>query len=339
MARADHGVMDDEGATGAVGERSDERGNGAQDDIPSAAIRDTRSGRRPSRTALVTIVTVVVAVTVGVLSQTLSQSGPDRASRSGGGGSHPAAVARHIPSTVPAGMHAVFDAAFRGGRLDAGVWATCYPWAATGSGCTNFGNRQEVEWYTPAQVSVRDGVARLAAVHQATTGKSRTGSPLGYPYRSGMVTTYPSFHFKYGYLRVVAKVPSGPDLWPALWLLPVSQNPRPEIDLLEGRPSEPSTLPLIALHPVKGTGWATVIKTGVLSAGWHTFGLNWEPGSLSWSVDGKVHFMTATGVPNVKMYFLADLAIARVTGMCLSASAPASCEGALELRSVEVWQR
>lgn len=330
--------MDARKAGAAAADGADELDGGPAAGARPDAVRNLGRGRRPSRTTLVAVVTVVAAVVVGILSQTLSQSGRPPSSKGRSGATRSAAPGR-APSTVPRGMHVRFDAAFRGDRLDPGVWATCYPWVPMTAGCTNYGNRQEVEWYTPSQVSVKGGVARLVAAHEATAGRTRTGAPLSYPYRSGMITTYPSFRFKYGYLRVVARVPSGPDLWPALWLLPVSQHPLPEIDLLEGRPSQPSTRPLIALHPAQGTGWATVIKTGVLSAGWHTFGLDWEPGSLSWSVDGKVHFMTATGVPDVPMYFLADLAVARATGKCLSASAPPSCVGALEVRSVEVWQR
>jgi beta-glucanase (GH16 family) len=240
-------------------------------------------------------------------------------------------------SAVPQGMHLAFDAGFAGSDLDRAVWDTCYPWEDSRSGCTNFGNPQEVEWYLGSQDEVYGGALHLTAVHVPTEGTTRAGAAQIYRYRSGMVTTYSSFDFTYGYVKVVARIPAGPDLWPALWLLPVSQSPLPEVDILEGSPNPRSSL--IALHPTDAAPWASAIQTADLSSGWHTFVLDWEPGSLSWSVDGKTFFTTATDIPDVPMYFIADLAVTNYAPACLTTSVQPSCTGSMAIRSVQVWQR
>ena len=124
-----------------------------------------------------------------------------------------------VPSSSPPGLNPAwrpaFTADFSGSRLNTSVWATCYPWMDTPSGCTNFGNT-EYEWYLPGQDQVSGGVLHLVAQRTPTPGMTADGTPKAYSCRSGMVTTYPGFRFQYGYVQVVAQIPNGPGLWPAL---------------------------------------------------------------------------------------------------------------------------
>lgn len=53
------------------------------------------------------------------------------------------------------------------------------------------------------------------------TGNSQIILP---PMRSGKVTTWDSFSFKYGILEIRAKMPAGDWLWPALWMMPKGIN-------------------------------------------------------------------------------------------------------------------
>lgn len=60
------------------------------------------------------------------------------------------------------------------------------------------------------------------------------------PIRSARLRTIDSFSFKYGQVEIVAKMPAGDWLWPAIWFLPTKSVygvwPRSgEIDLLESR--------------------------------------------------------------------------------------------------------
>ena len=128
--------------------------------------------------------------------------------------------------------HPEFEATFTGDRLNTTVWGS-YPWESQ-AGCMNFGNvKAEDEWYMPSQDLESGAVLRLVASRRPTEGKSSTGAPKEYDCRSGMITTYPSFRFEYGYIQVVARIPSGAGLWPALWLAAADLKWPPEVDLLE----------------------------------------------------------------------------------------------------------
>jgi beta-glucanase (GH16 family) len=227
-------------------------------------------------------------------------------------------------------MHLAFSATFSGSELDDSVWSTCYPWFTAGTGCTNFGNPNEEEWYLPSQDEVSGGVLHLVATETPTTGTDEGGAAKTYPYASGMVTTDPSFTFTYGYVQIVASIPGGSDTWPALWMLSVSQNWPPEIDIMENWG---------AANTEKATIWwgtsqdplhkSTTVTASNLTAGWHTFGLAWAPGALTWYLDGKV-VATYTGgkVPDGPMYLLANLAI----------DGPAASGASFNVKSVQVWQ-
>ena len=148
------------------------------------------------------------------------------------------------------GEDLIFDSNFSGSTLNTSVWATCYPWAQPTSGCTNFGNT-EYQWYLPSQDQVSGGILHLAAQRLPTPRQDRNGAPKEYLCRSGMVTTYPSFHFKYGYLQVVARIPFSTGLWPALWLAAMNHWP-PEIDILEHWGVSAQTT---AVHFPPGSSW------------------------------------------------------------------------------------
>ena len=102
-----------------------------------------------------------------------------------------------------------------------------------GGGCRNWGNPEEAEWYLPSQVKVSGGDVRLYARRKPTAGTTSTGAPEEYGCRSGMITSYPGFKFEYGFVQVVANIPHGRGLWPALWLAAANGQFPPEIDMVE----------------------------------------------------------------------------------------------------------
>jgi beta-glucanase (GH16 family) len=145
-----------------------------------------------------------------------------------------------------------------------------------------------------------------------------------------MVTTRKSFDFTYGYVQVVAKVPGGSGTWPALWLLPKSGTWPPEIDIMEnwGAPDSLQTTYIwgTALAPQQAA--KPVTTSSNLVSGYHTYGLLWEPGSLTWYLDGKiVDTYTGSSVFSQPMYFLADLAI----------DGPASSGSAFSIQSLKIY--
>ena len=63
----------------------------------------------------------------------------------------PAASTDTPPGVIGPGWQLAFDADFSGSALDSQLWQTCYPWAGSGAGCTNYGN-SEYELVLPGQV-------------------------------------------------------------------------------------------------------------------------------------------------------------------------------------------
>lgn len=223
----------------------------------------------------------------------------------------PAGNATAATGSPTAGLTLAFTASFAGSALNTSQWDTCYPWFTPSTGCTNYGNSQEEEWYVPSQDQVSGGELHMVASATPTAGTAKTGAPKTYPYRSGMVTTYNSFSFTYGYVQVVAKLPGGSGTWPALWLVPKATVWPPEIDIMENW-GTPTTF--------RGTyHWTTkdpqqqgyTIQTGVnLADSFNTYGMLWEPGSLTWYFDTKaVATYTGAGVSTIPMFLIADLAI------------------------------
>jgi beta-glucanase (GH16 family) len=194
---------------------------------------------------------------------------------------------------------------FDGRELDAAVWATCYYWRT--SGCTNEWNG-ELQAYHPANATVADGSLHLTAREEPTTGHLMDGTPQPFEYSSGMVSGHRSGGFRFGYVEVRARVPGGPGLWPALWLLPADRVWPPEIDFMELIGDEPGVVHM-ALHAGDGTSTRFLAEDADYTEGWHTFAVDWRPGAITFLVDGEVHGEATEGVPDEPMYVIANLAV------------------------------
>jgi beta-glucanase (GH16 family) len=226
-------------------------------------------------------------------------------------------------------FRAEFDTAAHG-------WSTCYPWwPSTSSGCTNEGNVDEQQWYTPANVKVAGGVLSMDARQEPTLGTFR-GEPKTYPYTSGMIQSRDLFSFKYGYAEFRMKLAPGNAMWDAAWLLPVNWNHRGEIDVLEGYGQYPSGVAM-TYHALDGLRYRREIG-GLpdLTAGFHTYGVDWEPYRLTWYLDGKKMYVVDAPTPAEPMYLIANLAVA---GRFITPWTPGAPSGTASVDYVRVWQR
>ena len=210
----------------------------------------------------------------------------------------------------------VFSDHFTGNSLDASHWSTCYYWD-----CTNRA-QPESEWYEASQVTVDNGTLSLTAMPELTHGKQ---------YVSGMVSSYGKFSFTYGYAQIVAKLPSGRNMWSAFWTLPAAGGWPPEIDAMENW-AQKDAVDLFVHYGQSGRVEASV-AVPTYSKEFHTYGVDWEPGSISWYVDGtlRAHFAVSITTPQ---YLLASLAVAWDPGSKTTVVFPQS----LKIRSIEVWQ-
>lgn len=233
-------------------------------------------------------------------------------------------------SGLGSGWRQTFDGTFTGSALDKSVWGTCYPWQSQ-SGCTNYGNPDEYEWYTPSQDTVSGGALHLTPRRVPTEGKTQSGAPEQYDYRSGMVTSDPGYRYQYGYLQVTARIPYGPGLWPALWLLPVNGQWPPEVDIIEHYGT--SLLSTQHLHSVNYATQESAEPTPAIAVGWHTFGLFWSKNQMAWYIDGQRVFDTTHGIPNQAMYFIANLAVYQRGKQNWN-----PVTDSMAIKSVQVWQ-
>ncbi len=241
----------------------------------------------------------------------------------------------------PPGMHLVFSDNFPGSTLNTSKWATCYPWVLSSDGCTNYGNPAlpEYEWYLPSQDEVSNGVLHLVAAETPTSGTTQTGARETFSWRSGIVTTYKSVDFTYGYVSIQAHIANGNGMWSALWLAPVSEAGVPEIDIAETwGAGTASTWLGFYLHLAEGIRPFRQIHVKGLAKGWHTFAFDWAPSSLTWYLDGvQMYNYTGPGIPQIPMYFLANLAVYKNLG---TPQTPAmQAEDSFDIRSVQVYQR
>ncbi|RVU15944.1 glycoside hydrolase family 16 protein [Methylobacterium oryzihabitans] len=248
-------------------------------------------------------------------------------------------ASRSPRAAPPPGWHLAFDEPFD--RLDlGGRWEPHYPegWR------TNAGNR-ELEYYVdprPGQdpevlrplhpFHLGDGVLRIRA---NPVPEAMQRATLGLPYASGLLTTYRSFAFRYGYAEMRARVPRGRGLWPAFWLLARAGGWPPEIDVMEVYGDRLTTLDL-TLHTGADGGHRQRKRQHPvpdLSGDFHTYAVTWTRETVAWAFDGETVFSeptpadlhqpmfllvnlavggTWTGAPDAATAFPADFAIDRI---------------------------
>jgi len=244
---------------------------------------------------------------------------------------------------APDGWDLVLDEGFDGDTLDQDTWGTCHWWAEDGF-CT-LSSTGELERYGPDGVDVADGTLRLTARDEPVT----TEDGDRYEYTSGMISSgrasddaadEPRFAFTYGYAEARLRVPAGRGLWSAFWLLPVTNEPLPEIDVVEVLGDTPST----ARHHFH---WALEGRTESegrdrevddLSAGWHTFAVDWRPGRIIWLVDGEQTWeLSGPAISDEPMYPVINLAV----GGDWPGDPDGSTEfpATLEVDHIRVWQQ
>ena len=218
----------------------------------------------------------------------------------------------------PTGMATSFDDEFNGLSLNivghSGTWNTTYD-----GGVRTLANNGELEEdMDPAYAgtsnqplgvnpfSVNNGILTISA---QPTDASVAPYIKNMPYTSGLLTTEGTFAQAYGYWEIKAQLPSGDGLWPAFWLLPADHSWPPEVDIFEVLGNDPNTV-YDTFHGSDGSGDSQATHVGNLAVGFHTFGFNWTPSTMTWYVDGLKTYQIATPAYMDKpMYMLIDLAV------------------------------
>ena len=153
--------------------------------------------------------------------------------------------------------------------------------------------------------SVNDGILSIKAPPASTAVKNATG----YGYTSGVLTSQGAFSQQYGYFEVRAQVPEGQGLWPAFWLLNDDENWPPELDVMEVIGSETKVLHQSVHTDHPDTTKVTYLPEK-LSAGFHTYGMDWTKSNITFYLDGKVTGTVATPSDiHGSMYMVLNLAV------------------------------
>lgn len=230
-------------------------------------------------------------------------------------------------TTTPApatGWVLTFEDDFTGSALDPQRWETQYPWGRDRS------KTGELQWYGEGAFALSGSVLKLLATE---------GGPAGFRYTSGMISTHASFAQVYGRFEIRCRVPAGTGLWPAFWLLPVSTDWPPEIDIMEIIGSEPNVAHMTyhyddnGVNKSNGTAWPGPNFSSVM----HAFALEWEADRLVWFIDGTERHRVEGVTPRVPMYILCNLAVGGNWPGPPDATTP--FPAAFEIDYVRAWKR
>jgi beta-glucanase (GH16 family) len=221
----------------------------------------------------------------------------------GAAASHPAAAAPRLT------FDEEFDN-FQSSPDGAVGWMTSYPYG--GEAARTLPGNKEWEFYSDRSVGeVPFSNAHGMLTIHATPAKHGS-NPYGLPYDSGLITTYRSFAQLYGYFAIRAKLPAGQGMWPAFWLLPANNAYSAELDVFEVLGNAPTTL-YATTHGETGPNWVVncqALQVANTSTGFHTYGVDWEPKTTTFYMDGNIIATSATPASmNTPMYMLIDLAV------------------------------
>jgi len=240
---------------------------------------------------------------------------------------------------------------FNGSELDLNRWTPCFSWASSYGSCTaSFNNGRER--YSPEQVRLSGGAAHLVAEPDPGAGTGR--------YKSGLISTTnrPSntrqsgsvYSFTYGYVEARMRVPSERGFFTAFWMLPATGAPYHysyEIDILEALGGTDKAAHMTVHHANRSrwfspNSWA---ENGDCprfdyADGYHTYGIDWQPGQLTWFIDGRacgtfrgeVH----SGPMEIILNLMVDVDWQRNVGLGLRNN---NASASLDVDYLKVWQR
>lgn len=237
----------------------------------------------------------------------------------------------------------VFSDEFEGQGSPSSQWARTYFWG----GRTLPSNKEE-QIYTDA-VFLRQKQSELSDSAVMSNGflalRAERLTPveaqkLGGAYASGLVTTFPSFAFRYGVIEIRAQPPKGKGFWSALWLLRKDKGSRGEIDIMEVLGDRPDFLN-VTLHMgeegVAGINRFVRKKTVDLTSDFHVYSLMWSEKEIAMALDGVELARTATPEAlKADMYLLMNLAVGGKWPGSPNAGTPFPAE--FKIDYVRVWQ-
>ncbi len=211
---------------------------------------------------------------------------------------------RSAPSTapatpVPAGVPGAWTYRF-GDEFDGPIaWGRTWADSSTAESDGGHGNpgNQQLEWNHAANCATAGGILTMTAKPDSVT------SPSGrhYDWSSCLITSTPSYAFRYGYIEIRAQLPAAKGFWPAFWTWQAPGNDQyTETDAFEFYSDNHARL-YLTQH--SGAGGGAVYRAPFdPSTGFHTYGVDIEPVGTRFYIDGKLAGSapgTSTGLTNI----------------------------------------
>lgn len=207
------------------------------------------------------------------------------------------------------GWQQTFADEFNGSSLDTAVWKYADYW-----GLETSISAGDCQCYKPNNISFGDGALTIQARKEFPPGCNPDPGTL--EYTSGEISTGFTFSQQYGYFEIRAWMPEGKGIFPQFELqVPGGAFPPrpPEIVIAEMYGQDPDTVQ---------QGYSTVDGFGNVfnyehefagpdfSEGFHTYGIDWQPGSLTWYVDGRETLRyIGSDVPMSALYPIIKMAV------------------------------
>lgn len=205
-------------------------------------------------------------------------------------------------------------------------------WADKSSSQSDHGRgnkkNKQLEWNQRKNCSVSKGVLTQ------TAKRDNIKSPSGarYQWSSCLVTSTPSYAFRYGYIEIRAKLPKSRGFWPSFWTWQTSSNHRwTETDVYEFYSDNHKYL-YMAQHSGRQSGCTLKKLKFNPTKKFHVYGAEIKPSGTVFYVDGKrvcSTKSTSTGPTNIV-----------ITNFVHSDTRPSSkAKGKHQIDYVRAWQR
>lgn len=186
--------------------------------------------------------------------------------------------------TEEAEWELVWQDEFDGDEINMDNWTFDHP--------ENGRYNQEIQSYTEDNAWIEDGKLVIEAREEQIT------EPNGetYNYTSSKLITQGKQSWQYGRFEIMAKLPEGQGMWPAIWMMPEDEpfyGTWPvggEIDIMELLGHEPHKVHQ-NIHYGEPHGDAPnsyTLREGTFADDFHEFALEWEPGEIRWYIDDEL---------------------------------------------------
>lgn len=186
--------------------------------------------------------------------------------------------------------------------------------------------------------SFQDGVLTITATQTPTELLPEVDN---YKYLSGIINTYNSFSFMYGYVEIRAQATAGKGFMPAQWMLRTDHGALGEIDIMEIVGSRPTRLnSTVHYQNLDGTPIASnVVRTTTvdLSQEMHVYGVDWREDTIAFYLDGvKMGEIVTPDALKAWMYLLTNLTVGGI--LAGNPDATTSWPGEYKIDYIRVWQ-